>query len=454
MFLDKRFVSSRSMQKRFNTHEKPRQSRLPLAWLGVLTGGLVFVTASSCFSRPSDVCSPRIKVTTTWHVVSTAIHVLSLFAGIAIQWIRLLVVRRSEQAYDDSSSSAWRSSVGVRRQPIQVHKSYARSSLVPDFGATGADIKRAHFLVITTTLVPWRFRNIVILVTGIAAITFLSAGLTSAQTQPTNSANSVSFEVASIKRTKSVSEGVLIRFMPGGRFVANGVTAKLLLLEAYGIKESQISGGPSWFDSERFEIEARSSEVEAAKISKLSPKQRNDEFQQMLRALLAERFMLTLHHATKELPVYVLTIAKNGPKFQESTYRPPEDQPDSPQPFGKAGRRPQGVWITGRGRLTATNADLPMFANTLARVVLREMVFDKTGLSGKYDFNLEWTPDGSEELGVRTGPEAPTGGIAGSTSSGPSLFTAIHEQLGLRLESQKAPVDVLVIDHLDRPSEN
>lgn len=239
---------------------------------------------------------------------------------------------------------------------------------------------------------------------------------------------------------------------PGGRFVADGVTLKFLLEEAYSVKESQISGAPPWIDSERYDIEAKAEEAEGAAIDKLPPEQRLSKLKQMIRSLLTDRFKLTLGHETKELPVYALVVAKNGPKFHESAYKPPERLPDSPPAPG--GPPQQGILMNGPGKLTMTYVDLGLFADILSRN-LRQVVINKTGLTGKYDFTLQWTPEEGQGSLLPRGPNP--GGNDGAPppeSNGPSLFTAIQEQLGLKLESQKAPMDILLIEHVEKPSEN
>src|SRR5581483_3751713 len=273
----------------------------------------------------------------------------------------------------------------------------------------------------------------------------LAQGGTQAQTQ-----RKPEFEVASIKPTKSGTPGVFVRMEPGGRFTANGVPFRFLLEQAYDVKDSQISGAPSWIDSERYDIDAKPDEAEGAAFDKLSPEQRRQELMTMLRALLADRFKLVLGHETKDLPVYALVVAKSGSKLHESTFKPPERLPDGPPPQpGQPGAMRQGIRM-GRGELTVTYVDLPTFANVLSRAVGR-IVVDKTGLMGKYDFDLKWTPDEGQGpmMGGGHGPGPDGAAPPPPDSSGPSIFTALQEQLGLKLESQKAPTDVLVIQHVE-----
>lgn len=171
----------------------------------------------------------------------------------------------------------------------------------------------------------------------------------------------------------------------------------------------------------------------------------------MLQSLLAERFKLTLHHETKEMPVYVLLVAKNGPKMHESDPAPS----DGPAPGGPAPgpNRRGSIMMQGRGQLTVNGQPLSRFVDILSRFLGR-VVVDQTGLKADYDFKLQWTP-GDEEVMFRGMGPGPDGRPAPPPdASGPTLFTALQEQLGLKLESQKAPVDTLVIDHVDKPSEN
>jgi uncharacterized protein (TIGR03435 family) len=151
----------------------------------------------------------------------------------------------------------------------------------------------------------------------------------------------------------------------------------------------------------------------------------------MLREVLADRFKLKFHRETRQLPVYELTVAKNGPKLRE---------PDA----ARKGTEPR--FAPSAGRLVASNQTMPALATVLTRT-LRRRVVDLTGLEGHYDFVLQWAPDENEAAPLRPSSTAPD-------PNGPSIFTAIQEQIGLRLESSRAPVEVLVIDRVEKPSTN
>jgi uncharacterized protein (TIGR03435 family) len=260
------------------------------------------------------------------------------------------------------------------------------------------------------------------------------------------------FDVASIKPNKSGGERIAMNYTPDG-FTAVNVTVRLLIRFAYGpIDDNRIVGGEDWLSSERFDIEAKVDSSEADELQKLNPAQLRIARQQMLQALLSERFKLVASHQTRELPVYALVVAKNGPKLKEAT--PGDTYPKGMK--GADGRAMVGLFSGGRGGpLTGQGATMGTLATVLSQQLGR-IILDKTGLTGRYDFALQWTPD----QGVALIPSAADGGnssadnASAAESSEPSIFSAIQEQLGLKLEAQKAPVDVLYIGHAEKPSGN
>jgi uncharacterized protein (TIGR03435 family) len=163
-----------------------------------------------------------------------------------------------------------------------------------------------------------------------------------------------------------------------------------------------------------------------------------------VQSLLAERFNLKVSHSSKELPIYALVVAKNGPKLTKSADAPPGPG----APGGPGARRMMSFQM---GELTATGISMSMLADRIAREVGRNVV-DKTGLEGRYDFTLHWT---SDRQALSAGPaDGGPGPAPSANSSGPSIFTALQEQLGLKLESQKGPVETLTIESVEKPSEN
>lgn len=255
----------------------------------------------------------------------------------------------------------------------------------------------------------------------------------------------LTFEVASIKPTSADDRRSAIQFQPGGGFRASGVTLKMLLALAYDVREFQISGGPNWIATERFDITARAERAANAEASTQVPaapshmtdserKTMQEQMAQRLQALLADRFHLAIHRETKEQQGYALVVAKGGPKL-----RPAENKSDERQ----------GMMRMGRGSVEGHDVPLDTLIHAISNQLGRP-VTDRTGLTGHFDIKLQWTPEpGQSMMPPGGGPEPPA-----SDPNGPSLFTALQEQLGLRLESQKTPVDLIVIDRVEKPSEN
>jgi uncharacterized protein (TIGR03435 family) len=266
------------------------------------------------------------------------------------------------------------------------------------------------------------------------------------------------FEVASIKPDKSAALGGLPRIRvnsaPDG-FTVSGVNLLQLLSIAYGpprsllgafnrdqlyFQNEPISRAPDWFRTERFDVDARMETSVADVLQKLSQPERDSARQQMLQALLEDRFKLKVHHETKELPVFALVIAKNGLKIHESN-----SSDAAPVGGGRGG--PGSFEVRGKGGpIVAEGVSIATLVYFLSRQPLGRSVLDKTGLTGKYDFTLQWTPDDLQAATSEGGPPL--------DSPWPSLFTALQEQLGLKLEPQKGPVQALVVDHAEKPSGN
>jgi uncharacterized protein (TIGR03435 family) len=240
------------------------------------------------------------------------------------------------------------------------------------------------------------------------------------------------FDVISVKPSKDNRTSV--QFTPDG-MRGTGVTTQFLLFEGFGgINQNQVIGEPSWSTADRFDIEAKVAAEDLPTMARMTFEQRRTMFQQ----ILAERFKLVAHHETHELPIYQLVIGKNGSKLKESA----PDDPSSATPARKG-------MMFGLGKVTATGGSMSMFITPLSRQLGR-IIVDKTGLTGKYDFTLEWTPEGGAPPPAGASPS----GAAPPDQPGPDIFTAIQEQLGLKLEPTKGPVDVIVVDHIEKPSAN
>jgi uncharacterized protein (TIGR03435 family) len=317
-------------------------------------------------------------------------------------------------------------------------------------------------------------------------IATLCAGLivsTSCAAFGQGAAESPTFEVASVKPAEPQSPGMIRIRMSGGpgtpdpgQLTYTNVSLKNILMNAYAVKGYQLSG-PKWLDSERFDI-----------VAKIPMGATKEQFRLMLQNLLAERFKLTLHHETKELPMYALVVGKGGAKLKESV---DDDAAASgaasspPPPPGSDGAGPVRLRVgadgmpqlpPGMGKngmmMMMTNGRLRAVGNRQPVAALTEMlgnqlgypVVDATGLKANYDFTLDFAPDGMNgPMGMMPPPPPPHDGAPGGGApmasapdmGGPTIFTALQEQLGLKLEQRKDPVDLLVIDRLEKvPTEN
>jgi uncharacterized protein (TIGR03435 family) len=256
-------------------------------------------------------------------------------------------------------------------------------------------------------------RKLMLTSAGIAAVIapvvigVVNAPRIAAQTQ---SATPISFQSATIQPSENAGR-FMVRRTLDGRVTMAGITLEMLIALAYDVRGPQIAGGPPWIASDRFDIDAKTGSAPGP-----------EQFSQMIGTLLSDRFHLKYHHETREMPVYTLTVAKSGLKIKEDTL--------GGHAIGTAVWVLPGLLHAGRGNVTATGASSAQFAASLSNFIGRTVV-DKTGLTGRYDFHL-------------TSPDA----------SDPSLFSAIEEQMGLDLDARKAPIDILVIDDANKPSEN
>jgi uncharacterized protein (TIGR03435 family) len=269
------------------------------------------------------------------------------------------------------------------------------------------------------------------------------------------------FEAASVKHNKDGGPFSLF-FQPGGRFRAINVTAKMLIGAAYGtpqpLPDYQIAGGPRWLDTERFDIVAK-----AAGDPAPGPNGPPPTMFEMLRSLLADRFHLKAHYEVKDTPVFALMFArpdgKLGSQFRQTDVdcaalmRAARGSGGGPPPPPAPGERPKCGARMFPGNLSAGAQTVTQIVNGLARLRdVNRQVIDRTGLTGAYDVDLVWTPDaGSLPSGDRPAGAPPLPPI---DPNGPSVFTAVQEQWGLKLEATKAPVNTLVIDAVDQPTED
>jgi uncharacterized protein (TIGR03435 family) len=258
------------------------------------------------------------------------------------------------------------------------------------------------------------------------------------------------FDVVSMHQDRPSPDGrvsMQVGFTPNGTFTGRGLDLKRLICMAYGVSDLEVAGGPDWLTSDRYTIEAKADSTTQEQLPKLAGPQERLVGQHMVQTLLADRFGLKMHQETKEIPILALIPAKSGPKLHEAvagdTY--PNGLHD------RDGHGHAGMMRFTDGKLTAQGVPLDNLASQLTEQ-LHQIVQNKTGLKGNYDFALEWTPDHDHDKPPMGAGEQ--GATASSDSTGPSIYTAIQEQLGLKLEAQKSAIPVYVIDRVERPSEN
>jgi uncharacterized protein (TIGR03435 family) len=240
------------------------------------------------------------------------------------------------------------------------------------------------------------------------------------------------FEAASIKMSRATGGGGHSDENSDPILLRASMTLKSYVMSAYNVKAYQVTGGPSWIDDSTYNIVAKLETAEMPKLpANLTPGQRataeEERLHMALQGLLTERFQLKLHHEAKEMPAYALTVVKSGFKLKEAS-------------------ETEGCGTKSKGNgtsvnFTATCVDMARFANYLARVT-KQPVSDETHLQGSYSFGLEYTPD---DLKAATSTDLP---------ALPSLFTVLQQKLGLKLEQKKVPVDIIIVDSAERPSEN
>ncbi len=235
-----------------------------------------------------------------------------------------------------------------------------------------------------------------------------------------------SFEVATIKPSKPDDQrkAFVVR---GNRFQIINQPLVQILCFAYDVQAKQLIGLPPWAETDKFDIDAKP-DGEGAPSSK--------QWKIMIQKMVVERYKLTFHPDKKELSVYVLSVAKGGPKLTKS-----EGDPNGLP----------GLFFRGKlGDLGVRNANMADFTGLMQSVVLDRPVLNQTGLTGRFDFTLLWTPDDSQFAGMGAKIPPPTD----AANAPPNLYTAIQEQIGLKLDATKAPADVMVIDHVEKPTAN
>ncbi len=357
-----------------------------------------------------------------------------------VWWLGARLVDERENACDEEVLLMGSEPETYAEGILRTCRFYVESPCAAMAGVTGSDLKKRIERIMARRIgrqLDWG-RKLLLAAAGIAALTgpivfgVASAPAVRAQSQPAATpAAAPAFEVASIKPNHSDDHRAMFQITPGGRVNCTNISPKMLIMMAYSVKPNQLAGGPNWLDSEKYDLDAKADGPDD-----------QDRLKLMMRTLLADRFKLAVHRETKDMPIYNLVAAKGGLKI-----KPLPESGDE-----KADQR-KGQFRMGRGQMNMTGASMEQLADSLSRVVGRN-VYDRTSISGSYDIKLEWTPEEGEFPQFKDHGDGHDSSAAAPETTGPSIFAALQDQLGLRMEAAKGPVEILVIDHIEKASEN
>ena len=390
-------------------------------------------------------------------VVHMAVEAIFWFHPL-VWWIERRMIDERERACDEAVVRAGKKPSDYAEGILAVCRWSLESPVMCVSGVTGSDLRTRIEAILANRLGRRLHLTGRLLLAAAALIVIggpIGIGLLDAAAQGQATER---FEVATIRQNTGPAVGGPIGgglgFRPG-RFSAENITLQQILTYAYELQAYEIFGGPDWVTSDRFDI-AATMPPSPTVLDDLNTRARN---RRLIRALLAERFNLVVHEERREMPVYSLVMARPDRRLGQRL-RPFEGECGEPSKLGPPPNATFGMptsdpskgpqWcmaFTGMGRLSAQGTPLSDLTMILARLpAVRRRVLDRTGLTGRFDFDLEWTP-----------LVAPPGAVAPGVppdAAGPTLFTALQEQLGLKLESTKETVSVLVIDSVNRPSPN
>jgi bla regulator protein BlaR1 len=443
------------------------QASLEPGILGIVRPALIWPVGIS--AQLTDAHLEAIIAHEVWHVrrrdnLAAAMHMVVeaiFWFHPLVWWLGARLVEERERACDEEVLRLGNPPQVYAESILKTCEFCVGSLPVSVSGVTGADLKSRIVRIMTERVareLDFGKKLLFVaaaLLTVAAPIVFGLQNTTPSPAAPeakSTAADTHGYDVASIKPNKSGDNMVRMMIRPDG-LSATGTTLQMLIQNAYEIQDFQIVGAPKWVSSDRYDIQAKMDSAQMEKLKALSPDESRLESKRMLQALLANRFQLVVHREKKELPGYALVIAKGGSKLHEA--KPGDTYPNGIK--GPDGQPGTGLMIMGGngGPVTGQGISVENLTRLLSQQLGRT-ILDETGLKGNYDFTLQWTPD--ERAGPM--PGAPQGGGPRSDdapppdSSGASIFTAIQEQLGLKLESRKVPVEMLVIDHVEAPSEN
>jgi uncharacterized protein (TIGR03435 family) len=359
----------------------------------------------------------------------------------AVWWIGARLIEERERACDEAVIEAGGEALVYVEGILNVCKFYVESPIACVAGVTGADLKKRIGRIMTEQVVRKMSLGAKILICGVILLASglpVAAGLglaswSLAQSQSDEVVpNPPKFEVASIKPSRPDDQNDNWNGHGGALSIEN-YTLRRLIRMAYGLKsDSQVVGGPGWLDHQAFDIEAKLDETEAAKLRDMTGPARFREYCFAVQSLIADRFRLMVHRDSQDRPIYALVVARGGAKLANAA--PMLDADGKPK-----AERDHSIYVSN-GHMTATGISMSALADFLTGAGSDRVVLDRTELTGDYDFHLDWTED--------------NGKAAAADAQYPSLFTALQEQLGLKLEPTKGPVRVVVIDDVEQPSAN
>jgi uncharacterized protein (TIGR03435 family) len=422
--------------------------------LGIVNPVLVWPEGIS--DRLEDVHLEAILAHEVWHVrrndnLAAAVHMVVeaiFWFHPLVWWLGARMVDERERACDEEVLQRGSQPQIYAESILKICEFCVGSPLACVAGVTGSDLKKRIVNIMNKNVVrKLNFgKKLLLSALGVAAIALpIVFGLAKraesrTQSQAEHAAITPGYESVLIRPNRTgeamapfniVGRPVLGFMFKPGQFLATNATLHQLTRMVYGIQDDQVAGGPTWFDSEHFDVDIKMDKSVVDQLHKLSSDQQILEQKRILQELLGDRFKLALHRETRDIPVYVLAIAQNGPRFQEAkaddTYPNGAKRRDG-QPIGP------GAWGWEKGQLIGQRVSIASLVGMLSSKLGGRIVVDKTGLTGYYDLSL---------------PDAPS-----NESSGLSISAAIEERLGLKLEPQTVPLPVLIVDRAEQPTAN
>ena len=416
-----------------------------LLWPAGISAQLDDAQVASIMAHEAEHVRRRDNLTAALHMLVEALF----WFHPAVRWMGSRLMDERERACDEKVLEWSRHPETYAESILKVCAFCLEPPMPCVSGVSGADLKQRILRIMThrSEVSLSAMRRCVLYAAGVAVIAFpIGFGMLHAMQAPTelvhaSAGPAPSFEVVSIKPNHEDGRVRRIGMSPSG-FTTTHASLKEIIGLAYGLKgDGQLVGGPSWMDSQYFDIEAKESEVDAGADKTRTMDQRREHFALMIQALLADRFALRTKSETRELPVYALVVANGGVKMKEVSVDP-LPPPGTPPPPGA--HLPRLIW--DGSQVSATAIPMNQVADWLSHFdeLDKRVVVDWTGLKGNYDFVLHGVSMGSQFPANKDAQQEPP----------ISIFSALPDQLGLKLESRKAPVEVLVVEHADLPSPN